>query len=57
MLPSQPVIVAYVRPSVEVPRQPYHGALLPRNRKLKLYRGGKPVRQREAILAAVGRKV
>lgn len=53
----QPSVVPYVRPSVEVPRQPYHGALLPRNRKLKLYRGGKPVRQREAILAAAGRKV
>lgn len=57
MQQPQPVVVAYVKPAVEVPRQPYHGAFLPRGRKLKVYRGGQPVRDREKILAAVGRRV
>jgi hypothetical protein len=52
---QQPFVVAYVQPSVKVSR-PYGGARIRRGR-IKIYRGGKPVRNQDAILAMVGRKV
>lgn len=52
---QQSVVVAYVQPSMQVQR-PYFGTKIRRG-KLKVFRGGRPVREREQILAMAGRKV
>jgi hypothetical protein len=53
---SLQVVDPYVRPSVKLSR-PYRGFPIGRRRKVKVYRGGQPVRDREIVLAMVGRKV
>lgn len=52
---SLQVVDPYVQPSV-VLKRPYGGVRIRRGR-IKVYRGGKPVRNQNAILAMVGRKV
>lgn len=52
---SLQIVDPYVKPSVKVLR-PYGGARIRRGR-IKIYRGGKPVRNQDQILAMAGRKV